>query len=396
MNTPSLWKPALTAAVVTLGGWLAPTPGLEDKVGLPLAPATAKAVESLDIYTDGVGGMSFQEATYHAIDTWFGENPGSTETDFNININKGESVMFDHYENSEISRTTLGGDYNLTFIGNLTVPGMVTFKSFSGDVSFRGVNFSGVSKDYCIMKEGTATGNYEFRGNVTVDEGGSEYPASTFTAGGISITFDGSGGGNLLIDQYDFNEAQSLNATSIDIKNLVNTATITRSIIRSSEIGIVIGAEAGTSPELYIVNNTLEGFDDAGIEFSEHLVNTTGSVSNNIFSNSPAGTGIKGCENFSGTIDTNNFDGLAKNHEGDPANDYYFDPEYLNPGGENYRISTDSELVDLGIVTALSLPYRGDAPDIGAYETPEPATLGLLAAGMVAALTCRRAGQKKP
>ena len=366
----------LAAGLVSLGSWLAPAQsGLESKLSLP-SPQEAIATITKNISTD-------YQSLKTEVDNVINANP--KETDFVFNFIKGSGVGF-AVEDS-IWGGTAGSpwDYALTFNGNgFTAPGTHYIEYNTGSITFNGVMFNrGIIDAPCVQIESTTTGDYSFRGG---DKDKDDYPDSNFTKGNYSIKFDGAGGANLTVDKYYFAESSSKNPTSIHLENLVGTVDVTRNVFQYSEKGISIGKEVGANPVLNVLNNTFDSFDDVGIEFLVELFNTTGQVVNNSFTNSLAGTGIKGCENFPGTIDTNNFYDLGTDHEGVPINDLNVPPGYV--GGENYRLLSTSEMIDAGI--DVGLPYKGEAPDIGSHEyIPEPGTLGLLLIGGAVALAKR-------
>lgn len=70
---------------------------------------------------------------------------------------------------------------------------------------------------------------------------------------------------------------------------------------------------------------------------------------------------------------------------------YYSDPLFVDPAAGDFRLQAGSPLVDLGIpIDGLWGGYEGAAPDIGAYEIPEPTTSALLALAGPVLLAKRR------
>jgi len=63
-------------------------------------------------------------------------------------------------------------------------------------------------------------------------------------------------------------------------------------------------------------------------------------------------------------------------------------PDGSLPVTEFLRLAKDSDLIDAGV--DVGLPFNGEAPDLGAFEVPEPATLPIVLLGLVGLHTRRK------
>ena len=141
-------------------------------------------------------------------------------------------------------------------------------------------------------------------------------------------------------------------------------ATVSNNFIVRPEGAAIRSSGIHASP-FQIINNTFVG-GNFGISTNSDLVN----IMNNIFSG--VNTSISG---LSGSLTGSNnlFDG--NNNDPNPLTDpVYDDPEFVNPGTDNYHIGEDSPAVDAGATVTLSEDFDGDARpsgdgyDIGADE----------------------------
>ena len=291
-------------------------------------------------------------------------------------------------------------NYNITINGNNhTFPLTHYIKDNTGKLIFSSVVLHGGLSDYCVLIDKTATGVYAFVGSIVEDANDlkdsnganlieQEYlthPTILAMANKDSIHADLLGGAELIIGGCFFNEGYTEN--SVYLENIVNYVDIKRNIFKNSGTGIFIKgngtleamAENGDPPILNIVHND---FDRAGIgiNFSEYLDNTIGTVANNSFTD--CGLGIANYLN-SGVVDinSNNFyecetDYTAGSGEismagsgeismassSEPINNHSVAPGYLS----DYTLEPISQMIDLGIDVGMS--YKGNAPDLGVYE----------------------------
>ena len=142
-----------------------------------------------------------------------------------------------------------------------------------------------------------------------------------------------------------------------------------------------------------IYNNTIDWYQDCGIMIEDASDNAV--LRNNILSEC-AGYGI--VQEDSAGADTYAFirppGDAADSGLTEGLNSIYLNPLFEDPprppdyGTWDYTLGTGSPCIDAGIDVGYA--YIGTAPDMGAFEVPEPATLSLLALGGVAALIRRR------
>jgi len=65
-----------------------------------------------------------------------------------------------------------------------------------------------------------------------------------------------------------------------------------------------------------------------------------------------------------------------------PSSIKYADPMLVDPANGDYHLAWNSPAIDTGIDTGL-IPFSGSAPDIGAFETPEPGSMLAMFSGLV-------------
>lgn len=122
----------------------------------------------------------------------------------------------------------------------------------------------------------------------------------------------------------------------------------------------------------FVANNTIMG---SGINAIVAFYTTIETVNNIVVGNelglyAPAGEGAYILSKNNVAFNGDDYSGVAPG-----ATDIHFSPAFRDSAGNDFRLSVDSPLLDMGSVVE-GRPGSGPAPDIGAHELPYPASPG--------------------